>query len=157
MFVLPAHVLFSLITCVLNFEFCLCYVLVSPTRLTIKIECYSLNPLPLFHLLILTSRFFFFFFHIITLIIFYKWLNWYLLLLLLFGLKDYILVAKGLIVELALPHAQNAWEFRGKRVWTARLASYCTKIVRLNRQTETGSETVHNIGWVKLEGHISSF
>ena len=99
LFVLPAHVIlfseFPLVTCVLKFEYFLSYVFVSPTRLTIKIlnRMFSLNPLPLFHLLILSIKIWvFFFFHIITLIIFYKWLNWYLLLLLLFGLKDYILV-----------------------------------------------------------------
>ena len=99
LFVLPAHVIlfyeFPLVTYVLKFEFFLCYVFVSPTRLTIKIlnRMFNLYPLPLFHLLILSIDifFFFFFFHIITLIILYKWLNWYLLLLL-FGLKDYILV-----------------------------------------------------------------
>ena len=51
LFVLPAHmILFSLVTCVLKFEFFLCYVFVSPTRLTIKIEFFNLNLLPLFHL-----------------------------------------------------------------------------------------------------------
>ena len=53
LFVLPASpsdILFSLVTCVLNFEFFLCYVFVSPIRLTIKIECFSLNLLPMFHL-----------------------------------------------------------------------------------------------------------
>ena len=44
LFVLLAHViLFSLVTRVLKFELFLCYVFVSPTRLTIKIECFSLN------------------------------------------------------------------------------------------------------------------
>ena len=46
LFVLLAHViLFSLVTRVLKFDLFLCYVFVSPTRLTIKIECFSLKAL----------------------------------------------------------------------------------------------------------------
>ena len=46
LFVLLAQViLFSLVTRVLKFELFLCYVFVSPTRLTIKIECFSLKAL----------------------------------------------------------------------------------------------------------------
>ena len=53
---LPAHILFYFVTCVLKFDFlffffCFCELHVTNN----KNECSSLNPLPLFQLLILTS------------------------------------------------------------------------------------------------------
>ena len=35
------------------------------------------------------------------------------------------MAAKSLVVELAPPHVQSAWDSRGERVWAARLAAYC--------------------------------
>ena len=36
-----------------------------------------------------------------------------------------LIVAKGLVANLALPHVQNAWGVRGERVQTAGLVAYC--------------------------------
>ena len=35
------------------------------------------------------------------------------------------IIVKSLVVELGPPHAQSAWEFRGKMVWAARLVACC--------------------------------
>ena len=35
-----------------------------------------------------------------------------------------LIVAKGLVAKLALPHMQSAWGFRGERVWAVGLAAY---------------------------------
>ena len=38
--------------------------------------------------------------------------------------------AKGLVAELAPPHAQNAWGSRGERVRAARLAVCCNYLLK---------------------------
>ena len=42
-----------------------------------------------------------------------------------FYLSVIIELAKGLVVELAPPHAQSAWGSRTERVRTVELAAYC--------------------------------
>ena len=38
-----------------------------------------------------------------------------------FSLPTIELLAKSLVTELTSPHVQSTWEFRGERVWVARL------------------------------------
>ena len=66
-------------------------------------------------------------FHIIILsYLFFSFLIFYFLL---FGQFDvcliFSLIAKGLVAELAPPHAQSVWGFRGEKVQAARLAACC--------------------------------
>ena len=46
-----------------------------------------------------------------------------------------IVLAKCLVVELAPPHAQSAWGFRGERIRLTRLAACCNIISQEKKNT----------------------
>ena len=44
--------------------------------------------------------------------------------------------AKGIVTELAPPHAQSAWGSRGERVRAAGLAAYCNYLSKKKKKKE---------------------